>query len=90
MAKYSFEFKLQVVNDYLNGNGGYQYLAQKYGIPQNSVVRNWVKAYNTMGADGLKRSRQKKVYSFEFKLHAVELYQTSKRKYILLNSSFMR
>ncbi|MEF2825099.1 MAG: transposase, partial [Peptococcaceae bacterium] len=34
MAKYSFEFKLQVVNDYLNGNGGYQYLAQKYGIPQ--------------------------------------------------------
>lgn len=81
MAKYSFEFKLQVVNDYLNGNGGYQYLAQKYGIPQNSVVRNWVKAYNTMGADGLKRSRQKKVYSFEFKLHAVELYQTSEVSY---------
>lgn len=81
MAKYSFEFKLQVVNDYLNGNGGYQYLAQKYGIPQNSVVRNWVKAYNTMGTDGLKRSRQKKVYSFEFKLHAVELYQTSEVSY---------
>lgn len=27
MAKYSFEFKLQVVNDYLDGNGWYRYLA---------------------------------------------------------------
>ena len=39
MAKYSFEFKMQVVNDYLNGNGGYRYLAQKYGISQDSTIR---------------------------------------------------
>lgn len=39
MDKYSFEFKMQVVNDYLNGNGGYRYLAQKYGIPQDSTIR---------------------------------------------------
>ena len=65
MAKYSFEFKMQVVNDYLNGNGGYRYLAQKYRIPQDSTIRKWVNAHNTLGAEGLKRSRQKKVYSFE-------------------------
>ena len=81
MAKYSFEFKMQVVNDYLNGNGGYRYLAQKYGIPQYSTVRKWVNAYNTLGAEGLKRSRQKEVYSFEFKLHAVELYLSSEVSY---------
>ena len=81
MAKYSFEFKMQVVNDYLNGNGGYRYLSQKYGIPQDSIIRKWVNAYNTLGAEGLKRSRQKKVYSFEFKLHAVELYLSSEVSY---------
>ncbi|KLO68349.1 transposase, partial [Enterococcus cecorum] len=27
MSKYSFEFKKQVVNAYLNGEGGYTYLA---------------------------------------------------------------
>ena len=81
MAKYSFEFKMRVVNDYLNGNGGYRYLAQKYGIPQDSTVQKWVNAYNTLGAEGLKRSRQKKVYSFEFKLHAVELYLSSEVSY---------
>lgn len=32
MAKYSFELKYKVVQTYLNGDGGYNYLAQKYGI----------------------------------------------------------
>ena len=32
MSKYSFEFKKQVVNAYLNGEGGYTYLANKFGI----------------------------------------------------------
>ena len=31
MAKYSFEFKRQVVKDYLEGEGSYNYIAQKYG-----------------------------------------------------------
>ena len=26
MAKYSYEFKLKVVQEYLNGEGGYNYL----------------------------------------------------------------
>ena len=33
MSKYSYEFKKQVVSAYLNGDGGYAYLAQKFGIP---------------------------------------------------------
>ena len=32
MAKYSFEFKMGVVQAYLNGEGGYRYLANKYSI----------------------------------------------------------
>ena len=30
MAKYSFDFKKKVVQEYLNGEGGYGYLAKKY------------------------------------------------------------
>lgn len=30
MAKYSYEFKLQVVQAYLDGEGGYRYLSKKY------------------------------------------------------------
>ncbi|MCJ0578829.1 transposase, partial [Enterococcus cecorum] len=38
MSKYSFEFKKQVVNAYLNGEGGYTYLANKFGIPSDNKV----------------------------------------------------
>ena len=38
MSKYSFEFKKQVVNAYLNGEGGYIYLANKFGIPSDNKV----------------------------------------------------
>lgn len=32
MAKYSFEFKKNIVQAYLNGEGDYEYLAHKYEI----------------------------------------------------------
>lgn len=81
MAKYSFEFKLMVVMEYVNSKGGYDFLAQKHGIPSSTRIKNWVARYNHFGEDGLKRSRQNQVYAFEFKLHVVELYLTSELSY---------
>ena len=81
MAKYSFEFKKQIVLEYLSGAGGSDFLAKKYRIPQGKMIRNWVNNYREFGDDGLKRSRGKKNYSFEFKLHVVELYLTSEVSY---------
>ena len=49
MAKYSFEFKKKVVKSYLNGEGGYTYLANKYGIPSDSKVKLWIDNYNAFG-----------------------------------------
>ena len=48
MAKYSFEFKTNVVQAYLNGEGSYGYLAKKYGIPRSEQVHRWVKSYENM------------------------------------------
>ena len=81
MSKYSFEFKKQVVNAYLNGEGGYTYLANKFGIPSDNNVKLWVDNYNAFGDEGLKRSRKKDFYSFEKKLSIVELYLSSEISY---------
>ena len=81
MAKYCFDFKKKVVMSYLNGEGGYTYLAKIYGIPSSSKVKLWVDNYNKFGDKGLLRSRQQKNYSFEYKLHVVELYLSSEVSY---------
>jgi len=81
MAKYSFEFKQQIVQAYLNGEGGFNYLSKKYGIPDKKPLREWVAAYKEYGVDGLLRSRERKNYSFDFKIHVVELYLTTEISY---------
>ena len=81
MAKYSYEFKKKVVTAYLNGKGGYKYLANYYGIPAWTNIKKWVLAYQRLGDEGLLRSRQQKKYSFEYKLHVVELYLSSEVSY---------
>ena len=81
MAKYSFEFKKKVVQEYLDGKGGYAYIAKQNGIPAESQLRRWINAYKKFGDDGLLRSRQNKNYSFQFKLSVVELYLSSEVSY---------
>ena len=81
VEKYSFEFKKKVVQEYLDGKGGYAYIAKQNGIPAESHLRRWVNAYKEFGDEGLFRSRQKNNYSFQFKLSVVELYLTSEVSY---------
>ena len=81
MSKYSFEFKKKVVTSYLSGEGGFQAIAEKYGVPAWSNVKNWVRSYEKFGDEGLFRSRQNKNFSFEFKLSVVELYLSSEISY---------
>ena len=81
MAKYSYEFKKKVVQEYLDGKGGYAYIAKQNGIPTESLLRRWVNAYKKFGDEGLLRSRKNKNYSFQFKLFVVELYLTSEVSY---------
>ena len=80
MAKYGFEFKRVVVMEYLHGQGGWEYLEKKHGVPK-AVIRRWVANYRHFGEDSLKRNRQNQVYTFEFKLHVVELYLSSELSY---------
>jgi transposase len=81
MTKYSFELKQKVVQAYQNEEGGYNYIAQKYGISDKSIIRRWNNAYLKFGLDGLVRSRKSQAYSLDFKLHVVELYLTTEGFY---------
>ena len=80
MAKYSFELKKRIVQEHLEGKGGYRYLSEKHSVPRK-CIRQWIRNYNTNGDDGLKRSRKNEVYSFEYKLRMVELYLSSEFSY---------
>ena len=81
MAKYSFTFKFKVVTAYLNSEGGYNYLAKKYGVKDATQVLRWVNTFKEFGKDGLCRKGNNKKYSSEFKLAVVESYLTSELSY---------
>ncbi|MGO5071774.1 helix-turn-helix domain-containing protein [Roseburia faecis] len=80
MAKYSYEFKKMIVDAYLNGEGGYKHLSSVYG-PTRRDIQKWVHNYQTLGDEGLLRSRKNDIYSFEKKLSVVELYLSSEISY---------
>lgn len=81
MAKYSFELKMRVVTAYLQGKGGYDFLANYYGIKGNAQVRRWVNRYKEFGEESLRRKTKNKAYSVQLKLDAVEYYLTTEKSY---------
>lgn len=81
MAKYSYQFKKEIVIAYKTGEGGKEYLAKKYGVKSSTDIMKWVKAYEAFGDEGIMRSRRNQKYSFEFKLSVVELYLTTETSY---------
>lgn len=46
LCRYTADFKMQVVKDYLSGGESYLTVALKYGINGETTVRNWVMQYN--------------------------------------------
>ena len=80
MAKYSYELKKKIVEEYLNGNASHKILAKKYQIGE-SQIRRWVNNYKHFGDEGLMRSRNNREYSVEFKLEAITRYETSECSY---------
>ena len=80
MAKYSYELKKKIVEEYLSGKTSYSVLGDKYQIDE-SRIKNWVNNYKHFGDEGLMRSRNNRAYSVEFKLEAITRYETSECSY---------
>lgn len=65
MKKYRTEFKLEVVQSFLAGEGGAKLLARRWSAPEERI-RTWVSHYHLYGIDGLRPKRSR--YSAQFKL----------------------
>ena len=69
MAKYTEQFKLQVVQDYLSRDEGYRLLSQRHTLDRGTL-REWVAAYEHHGIAGLKAKRVR--YTAAFKLSVLQ------------------
>ena len=71
MTKYSEQFKLAVVQEYLSDSSdGYLAIARRHGLTSHSMVERWVLAYRHHGEAGL--SKKSSRYSVEFKLSVLQ------------------
>ena len=59
MAKYSTEFKMKVVKEYLESSISYKSLSGKYCM-SSEIVITWVNAYKSRGYEGLKTKKRGK------------------------------
>lgn len=81
MRKYSYEFKLKVVNEYLNGSDGFTALSKRYDITSSTILKGWVNNYRQFGTEGLQRKMSKAKYSGEFKLSVLKYRQDNQLSY---------
>ena len=81
MVKYSEEFKLKVVQEYLTGTLGFTLLTRKYGISDKSIVRRWVRAYKEWGRSGLAVKTKKQFYSVQFKVDVLHFMKQTGASY---------
>jgi transposase len=79
MTKYTSQFKLAVVEQYINGLDGYKEVGRQHGIAY-SLVKRWVAFYRCHGADGLKK-KSSPPYRPEFKLSVLRYMWDNKLSY---------
>ena len=71
MAKYSNEFKLEVVKYHLQGHGAKQ-TAKTFSL-NHATVRKWASRYLLHGEEGINRRSGTAVYPLDFKLNAIRM-----------------
>jgi len=79
MIKYSFEEKVKIVTAYLNGEGTYKDLAARYGVKGTTQIKQWVNTFKVFGEGALNPKKNRKVYTIQTKLDAINLYITSQK-----------
>lgn len=79
MSKYSEEFKLSIVQQYLTGVDGFKAIAHQHGFCPSMVFR-WVGLYRAHGAEGLRKKCSH--YSMEFKLAVLQCIWNDELSYL--------
>ncbi|WP_099207798.1 helix-turn-helix domain-containing protein [Urinicoccus timonensis] len=75
MPKYTKEFKIKLVLEYLSGEtGGREKVAKKYDIP-DGTLKNWIEKYKSGGFDNLSKKLKNNKFTSEFKLSVIQYRQ---------------
>ena len=75
MPKYTKEFKIKLVLEYLSGeSGGLKSIAKIYKIPK-STLELWINKYKFSGFDNLSKKSKNNNYTSEFKLSVIQYRQ---------------
>ena len=75
MSKYSYQFKVSAVQEYLNGSHNYAVVCHKFAIASRKQLRTWVREVQAHGYESLALSRSHHRYSLDFKLQVVNYYR---------------
>ena len=72
--KFSYEEKVKILSEYLDGTYGFREVCRRYNINQGSL-KDWKRLYETFGLSGLKTESKTSHYSKEVKESAVRFVQ---------------
>ena len=75
--KFSYEEKIRILSEYLNGTYGFREICRIYDINQGTL-KGWKRLYETFGWSGLKTGSQASYYSRETKEAAVRDYLSNR------------
>lgn len=75
MSRYTLDFKLKVVHEYLEGETSFHFLKKKYNIASKRVIDVWVNSFKMYGVEGLKHKTNKVNYDRDFKVSVIQYRQ---------------
>lgn len=85
MSKYSEQFKLAIVQQYLSGTAGYKQIAHEHNLPY-STVRKWVGLHRAHGTDGL--AKKFSHYTAEVRLAVLQRMWSDELSYTQVAAAF--
>ena len=78
--KYSDDFKLQVVKDYLNGTQGCRTIAKKYNLPSKNYIYDWEQSLIKKGLLSEEESHKKFKETYSLKSNESESKKSAYEK----------
>lgn len=75
MVKYSPVLKAQIISEHLSDDISGAELARKHQLPKRRV-NEWLQQYRLNGIEPLKRHKNRRMFSAEFKCNVINYYQT--------------
>lgn len=86
-SKFSYETKLNAVQQYLNDGLSYAHIGNSIGV-SSTTVNQWVDSFRLKGSDALKAHKYNQSYTKEFKLKCIKAYLNGQGSYEKLANKY--